>query len=459
MRNLTTVRTALLILFIVVVFVLVVGLTAIASAEATGEHGDRIPGQFIVVLKDDVENADEAEADIIGRTRGERIASYRMALKGFAMRMSEADVATVASDPRVAFVSEDRIVSIARDERAERPERVESAEVSERTAHLEGFFSNRRGGTPPPPPPPQLLPSGIDRINADLASSTGAGVHVAVIDTGIQLSHPDLQSNIVGGKNCTTSKTTDYGDQNGHGTHVAGTIAALDNGLGVVGVAPSAKLWAVRVLDRFGYGTWSSVICGLDFVASNGPANGGPITVANMSLGGGGASDNNCGDTNNDALHKAACRVRDAGVTLVVAAGNDGTDASGFVPAAYDDAVITVSALADSDGVSGGLGANTSYGADDTFASFSNFGSAVDIGAPGVNINSTWLSGTYKSISGTSMASPHVAGATALYLALHPGASWTTVRDALVASGEALGSGHVDPSGKHPEPVVRVDSL
>ncbi len=227
----------------------------------------------------------------------------------------------------------------------------------------------------------------------------------------------------------------------------------------VVGVAPSAKLWSIRVLDKNGSGTWSSVICGLDVVAANGPANGGSITVANMSLGGGGVSDNNCGNTNNDALHKAVCRVRDSGVTIVVAAGNSGVDASGFVPAAYDDAVITVSALADSDGKPGGLGAGTSYGADDTFATFSNWGTPVDIGAPGVSINSTWLGGGYKSISGTSMASPHVAGAAALYLATNPGASWITVRDTLIGLGEAAGAGHTDPSLKHPEAVLRADTL
>ncbi|RJQ35636.1 peptidase S8 [Candidatus Parcubacteria bacterium] len=353
--------------------------------------------------------------------------------------MSEEELSVVENDPRVAFVSEDRLVSTTA------------------SARENAFFSWRRGT--PPPPPPQVLPTGVDRINAENKANTGTGMHVAVIDTGIDLTHPDLQANIVGGKNCTSSKPADYGDQNGHGTHVAGTIAALNNTQGVVGVAPAAKLWSVRVLDRNGYGSWSSVICGLDFVASKGPANGGSITVANMSLGGSGVSDNNCGNSNNDALHKAVCRVRDAGVILVVAAGNEGKNTSGFVPAAYDDAVITVSALVDTDGTSGGGGSGTSYGADDTFASFSNYGSAVDIGAPGVNINSTWLSGGYKSISGTSMASPHVAGVAVLYLSTHPGSSWTDVRGALLSSGEALGSGHSDPSGKHSEPVLRADTL
>ena len=178
-----------------------------------------------------------------------------------------------------------------------------------------------------------------------------------------------------------------------------------------------------------------------------------------MSLGGGGVSDNDCGNTNGDALHKAICKSRDAGVTYVVAAGNSGANASGFVPAAYDDAVITVSALADSDGQLGGVGSSTAYGADDTFASFSNFGNVVDLGAPGVSILSTWKGGLYNTISGTSMASPHVAGSAALYLAANPGSLWTQVRDGLKTLGELVGFGHTDPSGVHSEPVVRVNSL
>jgi len=433
---------------------------ALAFAEVNSERadraGERIPNQYIVVFKDSVTNVDAAENDLVSRVRGERLNSYRSALNGFAARFSEADLEAVKNDPRVAFVSADREVSIADSVRAVRDD-VRS-------------LSRRSRGSPPPPEAEakksspgtfsvQSLPTGIDRINAEAKANKGTGVHVAVIDTGIQTNHSDLKNNIAGGKNCSSGSKSNYNDGNGHGTHVAGTIAALDNGLGVVGVAPEAKLWAVRVLNNAGSGTWSSVICGIDFVTSKAPANGGPITVANMSLGGGGTSDNNCGNSNNDALHKAVCRARDAGVTIVVAAGNSGADAAGFVPAAYDDAVITVSALADSDGVEGGLGAGTSYGADDTFASFSNYGTVVDIGAPGVWIYSTWIKNGYKTISGTSMASPHVAGAAALYIATHPGASWSTVRDALVTSGEPLGSGHSDPGGKHPEPVLRADTL
>lgn len=424
---------------------------------------ERIPGQYIVVFKDSVTDVETAENDIVSRVRGERLDSYRHALNGFAARISLADLETVKNDPRVAFVSEDRVVSIADSTRSPQADSRTSSQASrgERDAST---LSHRNGTVSIQS---QTLPTGIDRINnVENKTNKGAGVHVAVIDTGIQTDHPDLKSNIAGGKNCSTG--TSYNDGNGHGTHVAGTIAALDNGAGVVGVAPEAKLWAVRVLNNSGSGTWSSVICGIDFVTSKAPANGGPITVANLSLGGGGSSDNNCGMTttgpgSNDALHKAICRARNAGVTIVVAAGNSGVNAATQVPAAYDDAVITVSALADSNGKAGGGGAGTSYGADDTFASFSNYGSAiVDIGAPGVNIYSTWLKSGYKTISGTSMASPHVAGAAALYIATHPitsPTSWRVVRDALVAAGEPLDGGHTDPSLDHPEPVLLVDTL
>jgi subtilisin family serine protease len=240
---------------------------------------------------------------------------------------------------------------------------------------------------------------------------------------------------------------------------VAGTIAAINNTVGVVGVAPEAKLWAVRVLDNVGSGSWSSVICGIDFVTSKAPANGGPITVANMSLGGAGSDDGNCGNTNNDALHKAICRSVAAGVTYVVAAGNSAADAAGFVPAAYDE-VITVSALSDSDGKSGGTGGAPSCRTgeqDDYFASFSNFGADVDIAAPGVCILSTWKGGGYNTISGTSMASPHVAGAAALYIATHSGATPAQVKDALIAAQE---SGPIpgDPD-KTKEGVVNVKNF
>lgn len=390
-------------------------------------------GKYIVVLKDGTD-ADEGARDL-GSRHGLAVGQvYHAALNGFAATVPEGRLAALKADPSVAFVSEDREV-----EALDRPQ-----------------GSGKPAPSAPPAQPAQTTPTGIARILASANANKGAGVTVAVVDTGIDLTHPDLAANIVANKSCITGKKNGN-DDNGHGTHVAGTIAALDNAIGVVGVAPQAHLAAVKVLNSQGSGSWSSIICGLDWVVANKAAYG--IGVVNMSLGGSGSSDGDCGNTNGDALHQALCRVRDAGVVVAVAAGNESADTATKVPAAYDDAVITVSALADSDGLSGGAGPALNYGVDDTFATFSNFGSEVDIAAPGVSILSTWKGSAYNTISGTSMATPHVAGAAALYLSSHPGATWTAVRDALSAAGEVLGAGHTDPSGLHPENVLQANAL
>jgi subtilisin family serine protease len=204
-----------------------------------------------------------------------------------------------------------------------------------------------------------------------------------------------------------------------------------------------------------------------------------------MSLGGYGYDDGNCGKTNLDAMHVAICRAVEDGVTFVVAAGNSGVDlsqSSTFVPASYEE-VITASALGDSDGQPCGRGLVTKYGPDDDFPWWSNYASSpVDlshlIAAPGVSIYSTYKGGGYATLSGTSMASPHLAGSAALYIASHPGASPASVRDALEALGEpkevsfngecgasknprhaSARASHTDRSGNHPEVVLRDDSL
>lgn len=225
---------------------------------------------------------------------------------------------------------------------------------------------------------------GINRVHAPAAWDTteGAGVKVAIIDTGIDLSHPDLAGKVDGGYSAITKteKPEDYQDDNGHGTHVSGTIAALRDGKGVVGVAPKARLYAVKVLDADGSGNLSDVIDGIVWAAKNG------MQVANMSLG---------APTDSDAMHRAVRFAKGMGVVVVAAAGNSGGSV-GF-PGAYAE-VISVSA-SDSD---------------DHIAAFSSRGPEVKFIAPGVDIVSDKLGGGQISYNGTSMASPHVAGLAAL---------------------------------------------
>ena len=334
---------------------------------------------YIVVFHDDERDVDGLAAEH-GRAYGANVSAlYHSALKGYAATISQARIGDIRRDPRVAFVSEDRDVQAVA----------------------------------------QTLPSGVDRIDGELSSHAGLNswtIAVAVIDTG---SGPHGDLNIAGGKNCQTGNS--FSDGNGHGTHVAGTIGAISNTAGVVGVAPGIPIYSVRVLDNRGSGRWSNVICGIDWVTAN--AGSLHIKVANMSLGGGGSDDGNCGNTNGDALHKAVCSSVAAGVTYAVAAGNDNVDLSGFVPAAYNE-VLAVTAVADFNGQPGGGAAATCRAdVDDTAADFSNFAApggpdeGHTIAAPGVCINSTWKGGGYNIISGTSMASPHAAGTAALCIA------------------------------------------
>lgn len=284
--------------------------------------------------------------------------------------------------------------------------------------------------------PGESVPTGVRRIEASTTESVQAAsvARVAVIDTGIDLSHPDLPS-AIDGVNCVVPglRTQDAQDDHGHGTHVAGTIAAANAGPTVqgaeslVGVAPATPVVAVKVLTATGAGLWSQVICGIDWVTSTrkdgDPGN--DVAVANMSLGGDAASRGGCDDLS-DSLHKAICASTNAGVTYVVAAGNDGKDFAESVPARSPE-VLTVTAMSDSDGMpaaSGGAPSCRTSEKDDSPATFSNYAVAPTeanhaIAGPGVCIRSTWPGGLitldepYHTISGTSMAAPHVAGTVA----------------------------------------------
>ena len=263
----------------------------------------------------------------------------------------------------------------------------------------------------------QTVPTGVSRIgtpldpdgqHVNLSIPTPVDADIAVVDTGIA-DLPDL--NVAGGYNCVGSNANAWQDDNGHGTHVSGIAAAIDNDQGVVGVAPGARLWAVKVLNSKGEGKFSDVVCGLDWVADHSDT----IDVVNLSLSGA----DETGNCSKPALHKAVCAVVDAGITVVVAAGNQSVPASKRVPAAYSQ-VITVSGIADSDGEPGGLGPKPCFAdRDDKFLNFTNYGAAVDIAAPGGCILSFNDVGSLVELSGTSQASPHVAGAAADYVALY----------------------------------------
>ena len=268
-------------------------------------------------------------------------------------------------------------------------------------------------GQPAPAQPVQQTPWGITQIHAPSAwgQSTGAEVKLAVLDTGIKLNHRDLQANIAGGANVINPRKP-ADDDNGHGTHVAGTIGAVNNTIGVVGGAPQVRLYAVKVLARNGSGYLSDLVDGLTWCIDN------QVRVVNMSLG---------SSSDNQSFHEAITAASAAGLTLVAAAGNEGRSQVSY-PAAYPE-VIAVTATDNSNNL----------------ASFSNYGSAVDLAAPGVSIYSTWNDGGYKTLSGTSMASPHVAAVVALRLALHPGETASQVKQVLEATARDLGPAGWDP--------------
>ena len=239
-------------------------------------------------------------------------------------------------------------------------------------------------GRTPAPQPAQSLPWGVDRIDAELVWPSGNNadpIRVAIVDTGVSKDHPDLTANIKGGYNA-INPTKSWNDDNGHGSHVAGTVAALNNSIGVVGVGPAVDLLAVKVLSRSGSGFLSDVIEGIQWAINNG------AQVINLSLG---------SSSGSQAMHDAVAAAQNAGVVVVAAAGNSG--GAVIYPAAYPE-VIAVSAT-DSNNL---------------LASFSSRGPEVDLAAPGVSVYSTYKGTGYATLSGTSMASPHVAGSAALVL-------------------------------------------
>ena len=275
---------------------------------------------------------------------------------------------------------------------------------------------------PSPAPGSQTLPWGVDRIDAERiwSTTTADTVKVAIIDTGVDLDHPDLAANIKGGVN-TIDALQSADDDNGHGSHVTGTVAALNNTFGVVGVGPAIDIYAVKALNSTGGGFLSDVIEGLQWSVDNN------IKVVNMSLG---------LTVDVIAFHNTIIAAQNAGITIVAAAGNSGpADNTVYYPAKYPE-VVAVAAINQSNGQS----------------AYSSRGPEIDLAAPGDSIYSTVRGGSYATYTGTSMSSPHVAGAAALVLATHPSLTPAQVQAHLQSTAERLlnlstnqqGSGLVD---------------
>jgi subtilisin family serine protease len=375
---------------------LAVCLCAVAAVvpSAAGANGTPIPGHYIVVLKDGTSVSDAA-ADHRRDAGAKVLQTYGSAIRGYAAKVSDIGLGRIKSDRRVDFVMQDR------------------------------------EGTPIAA---QSLPAGVNRIEADLRPAFTPAPEVpatpgdvAIFDTGIDPGHPDLD--VAGGVNCVGNDPYHdgtSGDEHGHGTHVAGTVGAKNDDIGVVGVAPGVRLWSVRVLNRYGGGSASTQLCGIDWITANAATLGIKVVNSSQALFGK-PDDNNCGNTAGDALHRAICRSIAAGVTWVFAAGNTAGDFKGVAGASYDE-VLTATAMGDGNGqpnvptsatfscVPVGSRKGSSH-TDDKYASFSKY-ATVDanhtVAAPGACVYSTWLGGSYAHANGTSMAAPHAAAVTHL---------------------------------------------
>ncbi len=335
------------------------------NTQMVSAAADVIPGKYIVALNETPSlgkgpSAVRTTAAVLLREYGAEDDAiehvYSHALVGFSASLSENQAKEMAADPRVSIVEPDKIVMLAPP-----------------PGKGPGGGGGGGGSTG------QTTPWGVARVGGPV---DGTGKTAWIIDTGIDLTHPDLNVDAARGATFVRTKDGTPNDDNGHGSHVAGTIAAIDNSIGVVGVAAGASVVPVKVLDRRGSGTVSGVIAGVDYVAANAALG----DVANMSLGGGVST----------TLDQAVLNASNNGIWFALAAGNDSDDANNHSPARVNGPyVVTVSA----------------YGDGDFWAYFSNYGNPpVDFSGPGVSIESTYKNGGYNTLSGTSMATPHVAG-------------------------------------------------
>ncbi len=346
------------------------------SPTATGDGGDR----KIVIWKDGVP---EARKRSLTEQHGRKIKDLALVHGSVVEVSNSATLEALRNAPEVASITSDPIAYAA-------------------VRDAGDVRANARNSSTRTTAAPQVLPWGIDKIDAELvwpSGNTANPIKVGVIDTGISATHPDLVANIKGGVN-TINPRRSWNDDNGHGSHVAGIIAAVNNTQGVIGGAPTADLYAVKVLNAQGSGYYSDIIEGLQWAITN------HLQVVNMSLG---------GSADYQPLHDAIIAARNAGIVIIAAAGNSG--GAVIYPAAYSE-VIAVAATDPTN----------------TIAPWSSNGPEVDVTAPGVTIYSTYKGTAYATLSGTSMATPHVTASTALLL------------NTPVAAHDANANGAWDPS-------------
>jgi subtilisin len=407
-----------------------IALTMAATVQAQNP-GDKAPGRYIVELR-----AGASIPAVAARHAVLPDVEFSDVFKGFAGEIPAGRVGALKQDPNVVSVIEDRITGM----------------------HARPTKPGGGGGTISRSA--EVLPAGVARIGAipGVIAQTGSGVGVAVVDTGVDFNHPDLPLGsksfkaIVSRNRLQLSEGATVGqDDNGHGTHVGGTIAARQDGYDVIGVAPRATLYAVKVLDKAGSGYDSTVLAGLDWVAKNAATVVPPIRVVNMSLGRPGT----LGD--NTSYRNAVKKLRDLGITVVVSAGNDQSkEVSAVVPATYPEVIAVASTTAKdgTDDIGWFIGADTAsyFSTDGAFNASTGIG--VSISAPGeeqedivsgyiqsVGILSTRLGGGTTRMSGTSMSSPHTAGVVALLYEQAGGAiDPESVRAKLMSSASNAGS-------------------